>query len=293
MPRTKNTERMAFSHFLITRFNLRNPKWDATKNNESLLTDDWMADRMELFGNYCFPSVAAQTNRDFTWLMCLDTTTSPAFKAQMETFAARMPNLKLLYVDGMTAFYPAVQAYVREAAAGKPYLITSRIDNDDCLHRDFIANIQKQFDRQDFLAIDSTKGYTLQVTPDFRIGYKEHLFNPFMSLIERNDDPKTVWFYDHTQWKREKRLRRFDEVRMWMSVIHQKNKVNEFDGYGKVDWEAIRRDFVLSEKTDGLVSRSLIPYENWKGLSLRNRLYVNFGYYLKLLKKKAGLYNLK
>ena len=29
-----------FSHYLITRFNLKNPKWGVTKNNETLLTDE-------------------------------------------------------------------------------------------------------------------------------------------------------------------------------------------------------------------------------------------------------------
>lgn len=58
-----------FHHFLITRFNLRNPSWELTKNNETLLDDSWMSERIELFKNYCFPSVVNQTNKNFKWLL--------------------------------------------------------------------------------------------------------------------------------------------------------------------------------------------------------------------------------
>ncbi|MBC8884563.1 hypothetical protein H9X57_17885 [Flavobacterium piscinae] len=51
-------------------------------------------------------------------------------------------------------------------------MITSRIDNDDCIHKDFIDEIQRQFNYQDFLAIDNINGYTLQVEPQFILGKK-------------------------------------------------------------------------------------------------------------------------
>ena len=57
-----------FKHYLITRFNLRADNWDVTKNNEQLLTDEWMDNRMWLFENFCFPSVIGQTNQNFEWL---------------------------------------------------------------------------------------------------------------------------------------------------------------------------------------------------------------------------------
>ena len=100
----------------------------------------------------------------------------------------------------------------------KEYLITSRIDNDDCIHKDFINEIQKQFNKQDFLAIDVLNGYTLQIEPNFIIGKKEHIFNPFISLIERNVNPKTVWHYVHNMWKKESRIIHLNENRLWLSI---------------------------------------------------------------------------
>ncbi|HLA55281.1 MAG TPA: glycosyltransferase, partial [Flavobacterium sp.] len=121
---------MMFQHYLITRFNLRNPKWDVTKNNETLLTDEWMEHRMGLFGNFCFPSVAAQTNKDFTWLIYFDNTTPERFKQQIAKMTGGQTNIRTFFIDGMPAFYPEIQKLIESETKDKPYLITSRIDND-------------------------------------------------------------------------------------------------------------------------------------------------------------------
>ena len=75
-----------FYHFLITRFNLKNPDWDVTKNNEALLDEKWMDERFELFSNYCLPSVINQTNKNFKWLVFFDTSTSKIYQEKIENF---------------------------------------------------------------------------------------------------------------------------------------------------------------------------------------------------------------
>src|SRR5688572_5851115 len=132
-----------FDHYLITRFNLRNPEWAVTKNNESLLTDEWMQDRLWLFRNFCFPSVAAQTSHNFSWLIYFDVTTPENYKLEIDALVKGHDNIFVFYIDGMGAFYPQIQQYISQHSQSKPYLITSRIDNDDTIHKDFISEIQK------------------------------------------------------------------------------------------------------------------------------------------------------
>ncbi len=282
-----------FHHYLITRFNLRNPKWDVTKNNETLLTDDWMEDRMWLFGNFCFPSVTAQTSKNFTWLLFLDSTTKEIYKSRIGALVENTANIKVFYIDGMPAFYPEIKNYITEKSAGIPYLITSRIDNDDCIHKDFIAEVQKRFNSQDYQAIDVIKGYSLQIKPDFMLGKKEHIFNPFISLIEKNSDPKTVWQNDHNMWKKETRITQVKDKRLWMSIIHEKNKVNEFDGYDNVQWQDIHNDFIVSKAMDTEIAEKLIPHRKWWFLSLKNNLYVKSVLFSKVVKKAFGVYKIK
>ena len=256
-----------FKHYLITRFNLRNKNWSVTKNNESLLTQEWMAHRIGLFRNFCLPSVASQTNTDFQWLLFFDQTTDDDFKQELESLLKPFPHFKSFYVDGMDAFHPSIKSYISEDSKDSPYVITSRIDNDDCIHKDYIATIQQQFKSQDFMAIDVLKGYSLQISPEIMLGKKEHIFNPFISLIEKNDNPKTVWFSDHNMWKKESRRIEIANKRLWMSIIHEKNKVNEFDGYDNVDWNSIKSDFKVSESIDEKVTSEIIPHSQWRYLS--------------------------
>lgn len=282
-----------FNHLLITRFNLRNHDWNTTKNNQKLLTDEWMEDRLWLFENFCFPSVIAQTNQQFNWHLFLDTTTTAVFKIRLENLVAPHSNVHLHYIEGMPEFYPSIQKLLSDQYANQPYIITSRIDNDDCISKNFINEIQLQFNQQDFLALDSIKGYSLQVQPDFRLGKKEHIYNPFISLIEKNYNAKTVWSSDHTQWKKEKRIKQLTHKRLWMSIIHESNKVNEFDGYGSVNWDEIKNDFILSEAIDRQISDSLIPEKKWRWLSFKNRCYVHYVLFSKQFKRKLGVYKMK
>lgn len=282
-----------FQHFLITRFNLKNPKWDVTKNNEELLNDAWMQDRMKLFSNFCFPSVVSQTNKNFTWLLYFDSSTKAIFKDQIENLTSNNSNIKVFYIDGMSNFYPEIQKYITENATKSDYLITSRIDNDDCIHKDFIDEVQKKFNHQEYEAVDIIQGYSLQVEPQFILGKKEHIFNPFISLIEKNDAPKTVWMNDHTMWKKETRITQIDNKRLWMSIIHQKNKVNEFDGYDNVLWKDINDDFIVSDEMNVQISQNFLPFKEWWFLSLKNKIYVKMVLFSKKLKKAIGIYRIK
>ena len=46
-----------------------------------------------------------------------------------------------------------------------------------------------------------------------------------------------------------------------MVIIHQENKVNEFDGYGKVNAEEIFQDFIMDEAITQKVLSQQIPVE--------------------------------
>ena len=282
-----------FHHLLITRFNLRNPEWDVTKNNEKLLTDDWMEERMWFFENFCFPTILSQTNQNFDWLLYFDITTPEKYKIRMTELIQHQPNFKVFYIDGMPQFYDELKKYISAIPNKKPYLITSRIDNDDSVHKDFINEIQLQFKQQDYLVLDIIKGYSLQIQPTVMLGKKEHIFNPFMSLIEKNDDPKTIWYYHHNMWKKENRIKQVNHKRLWIAIIHEKNKVNNFNGYDNVKWNKLKSDFVLSEEANVLIKNELLPHNKWLKLSWKNKIIVKYKVISKSFKKFFGVYKLK
>ena len=193
----------------------------------------------------------------------------------------------------MPNFLNEIKIYLSNLNNKKPYLITSRIDNDDCIHKDFIDEVQKQFNKQDFLALDHTDGYTLQIEPKIILGKKEHIFNPFISLIEKNENPKTVWHYVHNMWKKEPRLIHITNKRLWLSIIHGKNKVNEYDGYGNINWKDLQNNFIVSKKINDEILHNQIKFKEWWFLSLRNYLYVKMVLLSKKIKKTLGIYKVK
>jgi hypothetical protein len=278
-----------FKHFLITRFNLRQTDWTTNKNSKPVLTEEWHENRFQLFTDYCFPSVASQKNKNFEWIVFFDTTTPQKYKDVIATLQTRMSNFSPVFVDGMPLFLPSI--YEEMEKCNKDYIITSRIDNDDCISENYIDEIQKRFAQQDFMAVDFVDGYTIQTSPDVKIAYRLDQYNPFISLIEKNDSPKTVWTSRHSHWKREKNILQVRDVRIWASVIHEENKVNEFFGFGKVNLDDFFEKFQIAPERKQHLKNNILPYEKWKMESFFNKLSSDWNFSFKNFKKNLGLYN--
>ncbi|MBV1922729.1 MAG: putative rhamnosyl transferase [Flavobacteriaceae bacterium] len=277
-----------FKHFLITRFNLRKADWSTNKKNVAVLTEEWHENRFELFTNYCFPSVKAQTNNNFLWLVFFDTTTPEKYKKVVAELQKEMENFVPLFIDGMDLFLPSIKDYIKNYK--EEYIITSGLDNDDCLSNLYVDEVQKRFNNQSFMALDFIDGYTIQTQSHIKVGKKLHQYNPFISLIEKNENPRTVCDVSHRIWKKEKRILQVRNVRTWSSVIHHENKVNEFTGFGKVNIKKFFDQFIISEKQRIYIETNYIPVSKWKLQSLINYCDDHWKFKVKNLKKSLGFY---
>ena len=277
-----------FKHYIITRFNLRAKEWQFTKNSTKVLDENWLKNRFELFEKYCLPSLLSQTNKNFEWVIYFDTETPAFYKDKIEVYRQKLPNLVPVFVENMELFLPSIQAHIKNN--NQEYVITTRLDNDDCVSKYFVDEIQKNFNKQTYEALDFVDGYSLQISPDFKLGKKRHLYNPFISLVEKKQNPTSVWSRSHTSWKRETRIKRILNNRIWMVIIHQENKVNEFDGYGKVNAEEIFQDFIMDEAITQKVLSQQIPVEKWYFQSMKNKVTTFTNIFFKDLKKKLNFY---
>lgn len=279
-----------FQHYILTRFNLRRDDWTITKNNEKVLSDSWLKDRFELFENFCFNSVKNQTNQNFKWLVFFDINTPDSYKQKVKEFEQSYANFVPLFIDGMNNFLPEIIQNIKKMDSEK-YIITSRLDNDDCLHKDYVEIVQSYFDNQNHLAIDFIDGYTLQTGSTVRFGLKKQLYNPFISLIEKKENFKSVWFRSrHGSWKYEKNIISVAGKRLWLCVIHSSNKVNLFTGYCNVD-SNILNEFNIKLELNTQLLNDLKPYNTWKLLSLYNWVATLFDCNIRSFKKAIGLYN--
>lgn len=206
-------------HVILTRFNVRM----ATYAHPG---DGWLEQRLDLFERYCLPSVAAQEDKDFRWLLFFDGETPPELLARVEALGAD-GLFEVVLVDGL---FTAETVAQHLAGSTTPYLVTTRLDNDDAIARDFTATVHAQFDEQDLEFVNLVSGAQLYRG---RIYQRPYTKNPFVSLVERRTDgpPRTVFCARHFAVDTVGPVRNVRTAHpAWLQVIHGDNVLNEVVG---------------------------------------------------------------
>jgi len=227
-------EKATFRHVLLTRFNVR--QWSAWSD---LVTNPrWLERRFELFDAFCFPSVKAQTVDNFVWIVFFDDQTPETFRQRVEKYA-QWPNFRPVFLH-----WPPedVNRIVREHLPDEPaYLITTRLDNDDAICRDFLERVQQQFNAQEREAINFETGY---IWKHGRLYLCRDRTSPFASLIERYDRFRTVWCRPHLRLGEVASVRQITGEPAWIQVVHRDNVHNRVRGRRRPWWE-LNGDFAL------------------------------------------------
>lgn len=205
-----------FSHFLITQFNLLSfPLGEEIEHGEKWL--NWTRKRIPLFKQYCLPSLDNQTNKNFTWLIYFDSQTPDEFKGLIKELESRS-YIKVCYADGNDGFMRDHISHIKKLSAGKKWIISSRIDNDDVFHKNAIQTIQNAFVAKDEYLISLSSGYTLN-TSTKTMGHYYYPGCPFISIIEAVDKSKlkSIYYKSHGHWEALK-------LKVWRELFQRKNK---------------------------------------------------------------------
>jgi len=208
-----------FKHLLLTRFNVRHAPWQADKHGQAVLTEEWLEHRFRLFDRFCFPSVAAQTCRDFEWLVFFDVATPERFRRRLERYRGFAPFQPEFATDD------ALIEVIRRRAAGASTLVTTRLDNDDAIHREVIARVQAALPVTRLELVNFLEGY--YVASD-RIVRVEHPCNMFISMLEpAGAEPfRTVWCREHAKLSELGPIRQVTDIPGWIANIHDRNLSN-------------------------------------------------------------------
>jgi hypothetical protein len=215
-----------FTHLLLTRFNTAVDFAPSARRLET----NWLSARLALFEQYCLPSVAGQRGAEFDWLVFFDAATPGWFKEQISTFA---PPVKPIFVEGPATDEVIARLVLQTGLVSSPYLITTRLDNDDAISKDHLALVQGAFRRQDREFI--TFPFGMQ-------SFRSHLYsvywpsNPFLSLIERVSDgrPTTVFCVAHDRVGDANKLRKVLCSPQWLQVLHDSNLRNTLRGWPRL-----------------------------------------------------------
>jgi len=209
-------------HVILTRFNVPTMGREADVRAKT----GWLDRRFDLFERFCLPSVAGQTRRDFSWLIYFDTRTPAPFRARIAEAQRRFPFIAL-FRDALPL--EDVRADVSaHLPTGKGRVLTTRLDNDDALARDFVARVQ-----------DVGATHPTGTAFNFPTGFawrKGWVFgardesNPFASVVEDALEFQTIWARPHAVLGEAFRLIQIEDGPAWLQVIHGDNVTNRIKG---------------------------------------------------------------
>ena|GEM_PF-2365008 len=225
----KTTNRMEFSHTVITRFNLAR---DPGKNEN----EEWLKKRLLLLERFTYPSLVGQTNQDFEWLILCDITTPEFVRSKLQDLADGFPSMRVEYFDssldlpeeerstGNNGWMDRADPDVLRRLIHCPHewIITTRLDSDDAVHETFIESIQSHaLPKKELLNIKN--GYRWA---EGRVAPFAHKSNPFLSLVELSSELKTVFHNSHGQITDDFPVRHIENGNLWMIVCHSGNVSN-------------------------------------------------------------------
>src|SRR5687768_16185102 len=132
-----------FTHYLVTRFNIRIDGLGPENFRPSARTESWVSDRMPLFESFCAPSVAGQMNKDFHWLIYCDPTTDEIFLNRISVAIQNVSSYEIVFVSDFKEMLSHLRNKISEADT--PHVITSRLDNADGIGINYIHDVQAHF----------------------------------------------------------------------------------------------------------------------------------------------------
>ena len=207
-----------FKHFILTRFNVVKLSKEAEKS--------WLKHRFKIFSEYCYPSVRGQSCQNFKWLIFYGADTPEVFRRKVEKYS-KGKNIIPVYIKGNELLNEAKRVISDCMGNDTQYLITTRIDTDDAISKDFIERIQNEFDNQKCEFINFTNGYVLTKNG---IYLDKQPSNPFITLIEEAEGFKTVWCEEHNKLSRIGPIMQIESNPAWLQVVHTTNLSNKARG---------------------------------------------------------------
>lgn len=254
---------MTFEHFILTRFTLSYFEGIGKAN----LREEYLDYRFSLFENYCLPSVKGQTCQNFKWLVLFCKETPIKYKTRIENISHNYKNLIPCYIDDtvddetLAQYMPLNEEYEYGVSklrnqhynieAERPsrtivpcsikkvidklsptapdFYVTTRLDNDDAIHKEFVAIIQQKVrDLPKHAILDFPNTY--KYIEEEGVLYKYTLENGhFITLIEPSNRVfQSVLYWNHLFADKLVETKHFYQNPLQLEIIHKKNVVNAF-----------------------------------------------------------------
>lgn len=212
-----------FTHYLVTRFNIRISGYGPESMNSPEMNTEWLTERLRLFLKYCAPSVMEQTNKHFTWLIYLDHGTPQNITERIQFPEKDKITAELVFSKDFSMMLQDLVQKIKNSTT--PYVITSRLDNDDIISKYFIDDIQRAFQPHHGMIINFTRGYEFNLRKHVLTKWNARFKNQFISIIEKREsnDIKSIYGFPHWRDPADSSILNIAGQPYWIYIGHQLN----------------------------------------------------------------------
>jgi hypothetical protein len=227
-----------FIHFVLTRFNVvhKSDIYKQDRNGISTKTNEWLIDRIRLFEDFCFPSMFAQTNKIFYWIVAFSDDTPDFYKETIKKYQSVFANFIPVFAGSDENHIDRIKERISQYLSEDiNYLITSRIDNDDAFHKEMINNVQLQFNAQKDIFLSFNKGLQYDIEHQL-LSEAYYECNAFISRIEeiKQGQFSTVLSVTHHLAHRTAVVKYINTDPLWFQLIHARNLYNKFNDKNRI-----------------------------------------------------------
>lgn len=131
--------KILFDHLLITRFSYRGA--DSCSVSIDPLNKHRLEKRFDIFESVCLPSIVAQQEKNFTWILIIDAQLPAVFRDRLDNLTDRHTFIRLHTYQPETRIETLgwLKVYCNP---GVKYVVTTVLDDDDALSFDYIKTLQ-------------------------------------------------------------------------------------------------------------------------------------------------------
>jgi Putative rhamnosyl transferase len=230
---------LTYKHFILTRFWFAKGPTGANATTSDV--SQWFENRIKLFESYCLPSVVAQSCQEFTWMIYLDTRAPEQYVSKIRGLVSPYKNTEVVTVKawGVPSIVPSMgditvntsevlEDIVSRLAGETDWVLTSRLDTDDGLHRDFVRRLHECIGdpKEEFLNFP----YGILFYRN-RCYLYHHPRNAFISLFEPAKTLKTVICGPHERLNEVGPIRQLPPAPGFVQIVHGANVSNKVRGY--------------------------------------------------------------
>ncbi|MEM6374860.1 MAG: glycosyltransferase [Pseudomonadota bacterium] len=171
-----------------------------------LYTPERLELRFRHFEMLTLPSIAAQTDKRFTFLVVTGENMPEPWRARLVELCASVPQVKIVTAEPQRHRTAMQEAILKELAGTQENALQFRLDDDDAVAVNFVRAIRRtarlanklSTDWQN-LAIEYSNGYSVMLTPGGVLAAKiqAQFYSCGLAVLFRPGDTKTVMNFPH------------------------------------------------------------------------------------------------